>query len=134
MRRHQAQRATAAGDSLRVRVREAAGRRHTGVMLALRWVTLSLLFLAELLAWAGWARLGHAMVGGGGVGWIVAILTCGAVTTLWAVTASPRATHGGPVITPLVKTIVYAVGVLAWWLAGPRPLALVLALLAVVTT
>lgn len=103
-------------------------------MLALRWVTLSLLFLAELLAWAGWARIGHVLIGGGLVGWIAAILTFGAVTAVWAVTASPRATHGGPVITPLVKTIVYAVGVLTWWLAGPRPLAVVLALLAGVTT
>lgn len=102
-------------------------------MTALRWVTLTLLFVAELLAWAGWARLAYVLVGGGALGWLAAVIAFGVVTTIWALTASPRATHGGRLLTPLVMIAVYAVAVLAWWLAGPRALALVLAVLALLT-
>lgn len=100
---------------------------HGGLALA-----FALLFLGELLAWAGWGRLGYALAPTQALGWVLAVLAFAAVTSLWALTCAPTArylTRG----TPVIKLVVYVIGVLAFWQFGPQWLAVTLAAILLVS-
>lgn len=83
------------------------------------WAVLTLVFLDEVLAVAaigvwGWHAGGSSVVAS--VGLAVALPL--AATALWAVFASPKARHGGPVLRPAVKVLVFGLACLGLWDAG----------------
>jgi hypothetical protein len=77
----------------------------------------------------------YAVVGwhvGGPVRWVVAVVLVLAAMAAWALVASPRARHGGPVRRPLAKVLVLGLACLLLWLVGHPGWALALLAFSVV--
>jgi hypothetical protein len=77
------------------------------------WSVLALVFLDEVLAAVA------AGIAGGHL-WDVtgAVLAPIVVVAAWWVFASPRAPHGGPVVRPVVKVLVFGLASTGLWAAG----------------
>lgn len=90
-------------------------------MAVFGWTVLALVFLDELLAVAA------AAVWGGHLRGVLLAVVAGLVTvTVWFLFASPKARYGGPVVTPVVKVLVFTVASLGLWAAGHAAWALAL--------
>lgn len=94
---------------------------------AWNWFWLTLAFLAELAALAALARWGWSAAGA--IGWrvVLAVASPAVAAVLWGIFAAPHAPVQVPVITVLVKVLVFGAAVLALVVTGHPVLAIVLA-------
>ena len=97
-------------------------------MVVFGWLVLLLVFVDELLAIAafgvwGWRHEPR---------WLLVWLLPVVAAVVWSLFASPKATHGGPVIRPVVKMIVFGLASLALLDAGQPGWALALLVFSVV--
>lgn len=95
-------------------------------------LVLTLLAIAELVAFAGWGRIAYVAAGDDGTvaAWAAAVIAVIVVTLVWGLVASPQARFRHPVGTPAVTVIVFAGAVIGLLAVGPRDLGLALALVA----
>lgn len=82
-------------------------------MAILGWTVLALLFIDELMAVAAAGVWGHHAAGL----WL-ALLAPVVTMLVWFLFASPKAEHGGPVVRPLTKVVVFTLTTLGLWVAG----------------
>lgn len=97
-------------------------------MKAFGWAVLALVFLDELLVVAAYGVWGWSSPAPWLLVWLLPI---GAMAVWWSF-ASPKAPAGGPVVRPVVKTLVFGLAVLALWNAGHGSWAVALLVFSVV--
>ena len=78
------------------------------------WTVLALVFLDELLAVAAFGVWGWTTP----QAWLLVWLLPLVAMAVWFLFASPQAQHGGPVVRPIVKGLVFCSATLALWHAG----------------
>ena len=101
---------------------------------AWNWIWLTVAFLAELAALAALAVWGWSV--GEPTGWrvVLAVAAPAVAAVLWGVFAAPRAPVRVPVLTLLVKVVVFGAAVLALLSTGHPVLAVVLAAAALLSS
>lgn len=77
------------------------------------WSVLFLVFVDEVLVAVAVGVWGHDTAG-----WSLAVVAPLVLVSVWWALASPRAPYGGPVVRPVVKTLVFGLASLALWQAG----------------
>lgn len=90
-------------------------------MAILGWTVLFLVFVDELLVVAAAAVWGNHVSG-------VALAVGMALLTMlvWFLFASPKARHGGPVVRPVTKVLVFSSASVGLWASGRETLAVAL--------
>ncbi|MGV9709492.1 YrdB family protein [Gordonia sp. NPDC003424] len=97
------------------------------------YLTGFVVFLAELVAWAGVASLGLLWLGNTLIGWVVSVLLLIVVIGFWSRFMAPKAPHRlQPVPYYVVKAIIYLGAVLAI-VQVSRVAAVIFAIVAVVS-
>lgn len=106
----------------------SVGTQDTGVVAALGWTVLGLVFVDELLVMAAFGVWGWQA----SPGWLLVCLLPLVAMTAWFLFASPKARYGGPVVRPVVKVVVFGLASLALYDAGHPAWALALLVFSVV--
>lgn len=83
-------------------------------MTGVAWLVLALVFLDEVLACVAAGVVGWSLP----APWLLVWLLPVVVVAAWSTFASPRAPRGGPVVRPVVKTLVFTGTSLGLWLVG----------------
>jgi len=78
------------------------------------WLILGLVFVDELLACVAAGVVGADLPAPWLLVWLLPLL----VVVVWFLFASPKARHGGPVVRPVVKVLVFGTASLGLWLVG----------------
>jgi uncharacterized protein DUF2568 len=97
-------------------------------VIAFGWTVLALVFLDELLAVAAFGVWGWSASPRWLLVWLAPLLAVAA----WSAFASPKAPYGGPLVRPVVKTLVFGLASLGLWSAGHPALATTLLVFSVV--
>jgi hypothetical protein len=107
---------------------------EVGVAQAWNWLWLTVAFLAEVAALVALAVWGWSAADSTGWRLVLAVAAPAVAGALWGVFAAPRAPVRVPVLTVLVKVVVFGSAVLALFATGHSVLAVTLAAAALLSS
>jgi len=85
-------------------------------MRAFAATVLALVFLDELAVMAAYGV--WSWRAGGDLRWLLVVLAPLVAMLVWFLFASPKARHGGGLVRPVVKVLVFGLGSAALWVVG----------------